>query len=83
MAKAWDAVNDPIFGNLVDKINFRKGKHLSWLRIAAIAIPLSTFLLFIVPASVRGQAKIIWSGAAYILWDMNCTLCDVPFNAAT
>ncbi|MDO4285511.1 MAG: glycoside-pentoside-hexuronide (GPH):cation symporter [Eubacteriales bacterium] len=81
VAKVWDAVNDPIFGVMVDKVNFKKGKYLPWLRIATIAIPLSTVFLFVVPANASLQVKVLWSSAAYILWDMCYTLCDVPFNA--
>ena len=42
--KAWDAVNDPIFGILLEKIHFKSGKFLPWIRISILAIPLSTVL---------------------------------------
>lgn len=29
-AKVWDAVNDPIFGVMVDKVHFKSGKYLPW-----------------------------------------------------
>lgn len=80
-AKVWDAVNDPIFGVLVDKVNPRGGKYKFWLRIASIAIPLTTILLFIIPAQASVQVKIIWSAVAYMLWDMAYTMYDVPMNA--
>ena len=80
-AKVWDAVNDPIFGVMVDKINLKGGKYRPWLRISTVAIPLTTILLFIVPANASVQAKIIWSSVAYVLWDTAYTMCDVPMNA--
>ena len=80
-AKIWDAVNDPIFGVLVDKVNLKGGKYRPWLRISSIAIPVTTVLLFIVPAQASVQAKIIWSSVAYVLWDTAYTMCDVPMNA--
>lgn len=80
-AKVWDAVNDPIFGVMVDKVNLKGGKYRPWLRISSIAIPVTTILLFIVPADVSVQVKIIWSSVAYILWDTAYTMCDVPMNA--
>ena len=80
-AKVWDAVNDPIFGVMVDKVNLKGGKYRPWLRISSIAIPVTTILLFIVPAGVSVQVKIIWSSVAYILWDTAYTMCDVPMNA--
>ena len=66
-AKVWDAVNDPIFGVMVDKVNLKGGKYRPWLRISTIAIPVTTVLLFIVPANASIQAKIIWSSVAYVL----------------
>lgn len=80
-AKVWDAVNDPIFGVMVDKVHFKSGKYLPWLRVATVAIPIATILLFIVPANASVQVKIIWSAIAYVLWDTSYTLCDVPLNS--
>ena len=39
-AKVWDAVNDPIFGVMVDKVTLKGGKYRPWLRISSIANPL-------------------------------------------
>ena len=80
-AKVWDAINDPIFGVMVDKVSLKGGKYRPWIRISSIAIPLTTILLFIVPADATVQVKIIWSSVAYVLWDTAYTMCDVPMNA--
>ena len=80
-AKIWDAVNDPIFGVIVDKTHMKGGKYRPWLRISSIAIPITTVLLFVIPADVSVQVKVIWSSMAYVLWDMAYTMCDVPMNA--
>ncbi len=37
ITKVWDAINDPIFGMIMDKVNFKKGKFLPWLQISVIA----------------------------------------------
>ena len=34
LLKVWDAVNDALFGGLIDGIRFKKGKFLPWLRIS-------------------------------------------------
>lgn len=80
-AKVWDAVNDPVFGVMVDKVNFKGGKYKPWLRAAGIAIPITTVLLFIVPTGVSVQVKVIWTAVAYVLWDTAYTMYDVPMNA--
>lgn len=81
LAKVWDAVNDPIFGVLVDKLNPKGGKYRPWLWLASIFIPVTTILLFIIPSGFSIQVKILWSTLAYLLWDTAYTMCDVPMNA--
>jgi sugar (glycoside-pentoside-hexuronide) transporter len=78
VVKVWDAVNDPIFGGIVDKVRFKKGKFLPWLKISVIAIPLATIFLFGAPLNVSLSFKIIWVTVGYILWDTAYTICDVP-----
>lgn len=78
ITKVWDAINDPIFGMIMDKVHFKKGKFLPWLRMSVIAIPVSTILLFVIPTGIPLVAKLIWATLAYMLWDTAYTLCDVP-----
>jgi sugar (glycoside-pentoside-hexuronide) transporter len=78
VVKIWDAVNDPLFGGIVDKVKFKKGKFLPWLRISLIFIPLTTILIFAIPPGLSLVLKIVWAAAAYILWDTAYTICDVP-----
>lgn len=78
VVKVWDAVNDPIFGALMDKIHFKKGTFVPWLRISLIGIPVATIIMFATPNSMSAGAKIAWAVIAYMLWDTAYTLCDVP-----
>lgn len=78
VVKVWDAINDPIFGVLVDKVKFKKGKFLPWLKIALVGIPVSTVLLFAIPTGLPVWGKIVWAVVAYILWDTLYTISDVP-----
>ena len=82
IVKIWDAVNDPIFGFIFDKIKFKSGqKSLPWLRIATCLIPLVTIVLFAIPSGLGELGKLIWFGVAYVLWDTVYTLTDVPAYA--
>jgi len=81
VAKVWDAVNDPIFGVIVDKVNLKKGKYIPWLRISVFAIPITTVLIFCIPSGLSLQIKIILAVATYVLWDTSYTLADVPIYA--
>ena len=82
IVKVWDAVNDPIFGYIFDKVKFKSGqKSLPWLRIATALIPVVTIVLFSIPSALSETGKLIWFGVAYLLWDTVYTLTDVPAYA--
>lgn len=61
-----------------DKIRFKKGKFIPWLRISMIVTPLSTILVFAIPTGIPMWGKILWATVAYMLWDTAYTICDVP-----
>ncbi len=80
--KVWDAINDPLFGYIFDKVKFKNGqKSLPWLRIATALIPVVTIILFSIPSGLSQTGKLIWFGTAYVLWDTVYTLTDVPAYA--
>lgn len=79
IVKIWDAVNDPLFGIIFDKIKFKNGqKCLPWLRLSVGLIPITTVLLFIIPSGMAQSGKLIWFMISYLLWDSSYTVCDVP-----
>ena len=79
VVKVWDAVNDVLFGGLMDKIKFKKRvKFLPWIRVSVVFIPLFTFIMYAVPGSFGENAKLIWFAAAYVFWESFYTLCDAP-----
>ncbi|MBE7017576.1 MAG: hypothetical protein E7420_05405 [Ruminococcaceae bacterium] len=78
LLKVWDAVNDALFGGLIDGIRFKKGKFIPWLRISLPVILIATLALFNIPGSFSENGKLIWFAVAYLIWDTSYTLCDVP-----
>ena len=79
IVKIWDAINDPLFGFIFDKVKFKSRlKCLPWIRIATLLIPVVTILLFSIPSFLDPVGKLIWFGVAYVLWDTVYTLTDVP-----
>ena len=77
--KLWDAFNDVLFGVIFDKVKFKSGrKYLPWLKISAIAVPIATVLMFIIPDAGSETLKLAWLAIAYIIWDTAYTICDVP-----
>lgn len=83
IARVWDAVNDPIFGAILDKLNLKGGKFLPFLRASNIMLPLTVIILFAVPGNMPVGMKVAWSFVAYLLYDVAYTMCDVPVFAMT
>ncbi|MDR1641688.1 MAG: MFS transporter [Clostridiales bacterium] len=83
IGKIWDAINDPLFGVIVDKAPLKGGKYLPWMRIATFLLPFTVILLFFVPASFSAIAKSAYLLVAYILFDAACTMTEVPYFAIT
>ena len=77
VARIWDAVNDPLMGILVDRVNLKRGKFIPWLRLTAWLLPLITVMLFLNP-DLSLKAKTVYAFITYILWGMIYTITDVP-----
>ena len=69
IVKAWDAINDPLFAYIFDKIKFKKEKCLPWLRIAAFLMPLACIGFFNMPLGLSEAGKLIWFSVFYVFWD--------------
>ena len=77
--KLWDSFNDVLFGVIFDKVKFKSGrKYLPWLKVSAIAVPIATVLMFVIPDAGSETLKLAWLAIAYIIWDTAYTICDVP-----
>ena len=51
--KLWDAINDVLFGYIVDRHTFKNGqKFLPWVKIGSAAVGITTVVLFAIPASL-------------------------------
>ena len=84
LPKLWDAVNDVLFGYIMDRFTFRNGqKFLPWVRIGTSAIGITTVALFAIPAGVSHGLKVVWFLIAYILFDISYTILDAPAYALT
>lgn len=77
--KIWDAVNDPLFAFIFDRVKFKKEKCLPWLRIAAIVMPFASIAFFNMPHNWSEGGKLAWFAITYVLWDFCFTINDIPF----
>ena len=82
--KIWDAVNDVLFGYIVDRHVFKNGqKFMPWVRIGTAAVGITTVAMFAIPQSMGDTTKVVLFLAAYILFDVAYTVLDAPAFAVT
>lgn len=82
--KLWDAVNDILFGYIVDRHTFKNGqKFMPWVRIGVTAIGITTVVLFAIPPSAAQSVKTVWFLIAYVFFDICYTILDAPAYAVT
>lgn len=83
LAKVWDAINDPIMGAIVDKLNLKKGKYLPWLKFATYFMPVTLLFLFIKPEGPY-LLNLVYAYISYLIFDMVYTVSDAPlFSLST
>ena len=80
IARIWDAINDPMMGQIADRTNSRWGKFRPYLYFAPPFLALFNILTFTV-FPVQGMAKIILCGVCYIGAGMAYTACSIAYQA--
>jgi sugar (glycoside-pentoside-hexuronide) transporter len=78
IARIWDAVNDPMFGALMDKTHSKWGRYRPWMAVAAPLVGVSLVLCFIVPDFSK-TLQYVYCYVTYILLGMAFTCVDIPY----
>jgi GPH family glycoside/pentoside/hexuronide:cation symporter len=82
VGKAWDAVNDPLFGLVSDRIRTRWGRRRVLLLFGALPLGLAFMLMWLVPP--LGQLGLaVYYGITFVLFDTAFTVVHVGYNALT
>lgn len=83
VSKAWDAVNDILIGNMVDRKRIsKKSKFTPWILIGGVGLVFLTVMIFFAPAQRFSTAgKIVWCLVSYCLWSVAYTLVNVPYGS--
>jgi GPH family glycoside/pentoside/hexuronide:cation symporter len=80
--RLWDAINDPLFGVISDRIKSRHGRRRVLLLYSAVPLGLTYALMWIVPPF--GQAGLaVFYALVFILFDTCYTAMYVGYNALT
>ena len=72
IARIWDAINDPMWGAIVDRMPERKdGRYRHWIVVFAIPVVLSAILMFVKIPGLSRNGYFIWATVTYILLSMD------------
>ena len=80
VARVFDAINDPLTGIIVAKVNTRWGKFRPWILSGSIVNALTLYALFAVPNTIRTVegSLMVWCAVVYILWSTTYDAYDIP-----
>ena len=80
IARIWDAINDPMMGQIADRTNSRWGKFRPYLMFAPPFLAIFNILTFTV-FPVQGILKAVLCGVCYIGAGMAYTACSIAYQA--
>jgi GPH family glycoside/pentoside/hexuronide:cation symporter len=81
VAKLWDAVSDPLVGNLSDRTNRRQGRRRPWLYASAPLLAISGVMAWAPPEGLEGAALSAWITFAILFFYTAFTIFEVPHSA--
>lgn len=76
-ARVFDALNDPIMGNLIERTRSKYGKFKPWLAAGALSTSIVIYLMFNVP--LQGWAFVWFFGVMYFAFSITYTMNDIAY----
>ena len=82
LVQAWDAINDPLIGTLIDsdKRKYKMGKYKTYILIGAIGLLVGGAAVFLPFPNANTVVKAILFVLGYIIWDAAYTMANVPYG---
>ena len=82
VARVWDAINDPIWGRIIDSAKPRRdGRYRHWIKIFAVPLAVSALLMFVDVRSLPIGGRIAFIYVTYILFGMLYTCINIPYGS--
>lgn len=76
-ARVFDALNDPLMGNIIERTRTRWGKYKPWLLIGILSTSIVVYLAFNV--KLEGWAFIWFFGIIYFAYSISYTMHDISY----
>ena len=76
-ARVFDALNDPVMGNIIERTRSRYGKFKPWLAAGALSTSVVIYLMFNV--SLQGWAFVWFFGLMYFAFSITYTMNDISY----
>ena len=78
LTRIFDAINDPIMGQIVDRTKTKWGKCRPYMLFTPIPVALVALLLFL-PLGLSGGAAIAYATVVYLIFTVVYTANDIPY----
>lgn len=75
--RVFDALNDPIMGNIIESTRTRWGKYKPWLLIGIITTGIVVYLSFNV--TLEGWAFVVFFAFMYLMYSVTYTMHDISY----
>ncbi len=76
-ARVFDALNDPLMGNIIDRTRTRWGKFKPWLVVGILTTSLVIYAAF--NTKLQGWPFVIFFGVIYFLYSITYTMHDISY----
>ena len=76
-ARIFDALNDPIMGNIIERTRTKWGKFKPWLVAGILSTAVVIYLAFNV--QLQGWAFVVFFGVIYFLYSITYTMHDIAY----
>ena len=82
LVQAWDAINDPLIGSLIDndKRRSKLGKYKTYILIGAIGLLFGGAAVFLPFPEANTVVKAMLFIIGYVIWDAAYTMANVPYG---
>ncbi len=83
LVQAWDAINDPLIGSLIDndRRKYKMGKFKTYIFIGACGLLIAGAAVFLPFPNASVVVKAILFVLGYIVWDACYTVANVPYGS--